>query len=163
MRAAASHKPPAEVGGYCGTSPSRLDLDARELEALGSELGAHRPAAPRRTDAGVATEVVLVMGIPGAGKSRVAERLVEEGYVRLNRDERGGSLRDLDAALDDELAHGPGRVVLDNTYLGRAARCHVVETAGRHGVGVRCVWLDTPLAAAQVNLCLLYTSPSPRD
>ena len=131
---------------------SRLDLDARELEALGSAFGAHRPAAPRRTAAGVAAGVVLVMGIPGAGKSRVAERLVEEGYVRLNRDERGGSLRDLDAALDDELAHGPGRVVLDNTYLGRAARSHVVETAGRHGVGVRCVWLDTPLAAAQVNL-----------
>jgi len=131
---------------------ARLDLDARELEALGSAFGAHRPEAPRRRDADLDAGVVLVMGIPGAGKSRVAERLVEEGYVRLNRDERGGSLRDLDAALDDELAHGPGRVVLDNTYLGRAARSRVVETAGRHGVGVRCVWLDTPLAAAQVNL-----------
>jgi hypothetical protein len=28
----------------------------------------------------------------------------------------------------------------------------VIETASRHGVPVRCVWLDTPLAQAQVNL-----------
>jgi hypothetical protein len=42
--------------------------------------------------------------------------------------------------------------VLDNTYLTRAARSHVVETAARHSVPVRCIWLDTPLAQAQVNL-----------
>jgi hypothetical protein len=28
----------------------------------------------------------------------------------------------------------------------------VVETAARHGVAARCVWLDTPLAQAQVNM-----------
>ena len=32
------------------------------------------------------------MGIPGAGKSRVAAEHVARGYVRLNRDERGGTL-----------------------------------------------------------------------
>ena len=30
------------------------------------------------------------MGIPGAGKSHVAEEYVERGYVRLNRDEPAG-------------------------------------------------------------------------
>ena len=42
--------------------------------------------------------------------------------------------------------------MLDNTYLTRAARSHAVEAAARHGVPARCVWLDTPLAQAQVNL-----------
>jgi hypothetical protein len=55
-------------------------------------------------------------------------------------------------ALDEMLAAGGRRVVLDNTYLTRAARSHVVETARRHGVSARCVWIDTPLAQAQVNL-----------
>jgi len=64
----------------------------------------------------------------------------------------GGSLRELDAALDDQLAHGPGRVVLDNTYLTRASRSYVLDAAARHGALVRCVWLDTPLAEAQINL-----------
>ncbi len=109
--------------------------------------GRRAQTAPR-SDA----EVVLVMGIPGAGKSSVAAGYTEQGYVRLNRDERGGTLRGIAAALDDELAARTGRVVLDNTYLTRAHRNDVLEVAGRHGAPVRCVWLDTPLAQAQVNL-----------
>src|SRR5436853_68450 len=80
------------------------------------------------------SELVLVMGIPGAGKSRVAAEYVDRGYVRLNRDERGGALRKLAAEVDEALACGAGRFVLDNTYLTRAARSYVVEAASRHGV-----------------------------
>ena len=43
-------------------------------------------------------------------------------------------------------------VVLDNTYLTRTSRSYVVETSARYGVAARCIWLDTPLAQAQVNL-----------
>jgi aryl-alcohol dehydrogenase-like predicted oxidoreductase len=96
-------------------------------------------------------EVVVVMGVPGAGKSRHAEEYVARGYVRLNRDERGGSLRQLSRALDDALSSGARRVVLDNTYLSREVRSHVIEAA-RNRAGVRCVWVDTPLAQAQRNL-----------
>lgn len=92
------------------------------------------------------------MGIPGAGKTRVAEEYVARGYVRLNRDERGGSLRELADALDEELTAGTRRVVLDNTYLTRAARSYVIDTASRHRAPTRCLWLDTPLAQAQLNL-----------
>ena len=42
------------------------------------------------------------MGIPGAGKSRVAEAYAARDHLRLNRDERGGTLR----ALADELEDG---------------------------------------------------------
>ena len=74
------------------------------------------------------------------------------GYLRLNRDERGGSLRELAAALDKELSEGSHQVILDNTYLTRASRSYVIETANRHRAEARCIWLDTPLAQAQVNL-----------
>ena len=107
-----------------------------------------RRPAPTRSDA----DVVLVMGVPGAGKSRVAADYAARGYVQLNRDERGGTLRALAGALDDELARGASTVVLDNTYLTRASRNDVIEAAARHGAAVRCVWLDTPLAQAQVNM-----------
>ena len=129
-----------------------LELDADERAALERDLGGLRPARRARLPSASGGEVVMVMGIPGAGKSRVAEEYVARGHERLNRDERGGTLRDLAGALDDLLKSGVQRVVLDNTYLTRAARSHVVETAGRHGLTVRCVWLSTPLAQAQVNL-----------
>ena len=86
------------------------------------------------------------------GKSRHAEEYVARGYVRLNRDERGGSLREISDALDAALASGERRIVLDNTYLTRAARSHIIEEAARHRAVVRCIWIDTPLAQAQVNM-----------
>jgi hypothetical protein len=92
------------------------------------------------------------MGIPGAGKTRVARRYAGGGHERLNRDELGGSLREIAAALDDVLASGTARVVLDNTYLTRAGRSRLIEIAARHGLPTRCVWLDTPLVQAQVNM-----------
>jgi aryl-alcohol dehydrogenase-like predicted oxidoreductase len=113
-------------------------------------IGGGVPTRPPRPHA--AAEVVVVMGIPGAGKSRVAAEYAGRGYARLNRDERGGSLRDVAGALDESLASGTSRIVLDNTYLTRASRSYVVEAAARHGAVARCVWLDTPLAQAQVNL-----------
>jgi len=131
-----------------------LELNAGDRAALARTFGRARQARlehprPGPTDD---ADVVLVMGIPGAGKSRVAEEYVSQGYLRLNRDERGGTLRGLADALDKALSSGVRRAVLDNTYLTRAARNHVIETASRHRIPTRCVWLDTPLAQAQVNL-----------
>jgi aryl-alcohol dehydrogenase-like predicted oxidoreductase/predicted kinase len=124
-------------------------LDADERRSLGSVLGTVRRT--RRPAAG-GGEAVIVMGIPGAGKTGIARGYVERGYERLNRDERGGTLRALAAALDERLGAGARRLVLDNTYLTRAARSHVVDAAARHGLPVRCVWLRTPLAQAQINM-----------
>jgi hypothetical protein len=82
----------------------------------------------------------------------VAAEYVERGYLRLNRDERGGSLRALAGVLDEQLSVGVRRAVLDNTYLTRAMRSYVVDAAQKHSLPLRCVWLDTSLADAQVNL-----------
>jgi len=106
-------------------------------------------AAASTTHAG---DVVVVMGIPGAGKSRLAADYVDRGYVRLNRDERGGSLKRIASDLDEQLATGVDRFVLDNTYLTRALRSYVIAAARQHGARTRCVWLDIPLDQAQVNM-----------
>ena len=124
---------------------SRLDEafpSGRLLRPRGSEPA----AAPRREG-----EIVLIMGLPGAGKSTVAREYLDRGYVRLNRDETGGTLRSLVPALEASIASGASRIVLDNTYVSRASRALVVQAAARFGLPVRCVWLTTSMEAAQVN------------
>jgi aryl-alcohol dehydrogenase-like predicted oxidoreductase len=126
-----------------------LALDETERLEIERSFGLRRREAGRPRRGG---EVVLVMGIPGAGKSRAARDYEARGYVRLNRDERGGSLRGLAAALEAAVAEGARRIVLDNTYLTRASRSHPIEVAAGAGLAVRCVWIDAPLAQAQINI-----------
>jgi aryl-alcohol dehydrogenase-like predicted oxidoreductase len=130
----------------------RLALEEGDLAALDARfpnLGSlRRPAVRITRDA----EVVMIMGVPGAGKSRAAEAYVARGYERLNRDTLGGTLRGIAQRLDERLAAGAGRVVLDNTYVTRASRHDVVRIATTRGAAVRCVWLETPLAEAEVNV-----------
>ncbi len=63
------------------TAGDRARLDERFPS--GRVLRADRaPRVASRADG----EVVLIMGLPGAGKSTLAQRFVELGYARLNRD-----------------------------------------------------------------------------
>src|SRR5204863_9758799 len=101
--------------------------------------------------AAIAGEVVLIMGLPAAGKSTFAARFVSDGYHRLNRDEAGGTLRGLLPALGRARGEGTTRFVLDNTYVTRKSRAPVIAAAGRLGLAVRCVHLATSIEDAQVN------------
>src|SRR4051794_13165225 len=82
----------------------RPETARSSARAAALRLGAGERAPHVPTRARAEGEVVIVMGIPGAGKSRLAAEYVERGYVRLNRDERGGSLRALAEELDEQLA-----------------------------------------------------------
>jgi aryl-alcohol dehydrogenase-like predicted oxidoreductase len=129
---------------------SPLDGGARlELDAV-SPVGRLRvPRSDRAVRIGSEAEVVLIMGSPGSGKSTRAGAY--PGYLRLNRDERGGTLSSLVPLLEEALENGQRRVVLDNTYASRASRGEVLEAAWRRGVPVRCEWLDIDPDDAEVN------------
>ena len=109
------------------------------------------PRPQRKAPDHASGDVVMIMGMPGAGKSTLAEAMVANGYTRLNRDAQGGSLGELVIELDRGLAQGKREWVLDNTYASRASRNDVIECGWRHGVPVRLIWLDTELGDAQIN------------
>ena len=109
-----------------------------------------RRPPPRATTVGRG-EIAMILGLPGAGKSTLARTFVDRGYARLNRDEIGGSLRELLPALDRLVAADRRHVILDNTYLTRKSRALVLQAAARHRLAVRCIWLTTGVDDAQVN------------
>ena len=131
------------------TDDDRARLDerfaARRVLQPGHAIG--RPLVAPGRDA----EIVLIMGLPGAGKSTAAASFVAQGYDRLNRDLAGGSLSDLLPQLDTLIGAGSARIVLDNTYVSRQSRARVVAAATERGLPVRCVFLSTSLEDAQVN------------
>jgi aryl-alcohol dehydrogenase-like predicted oxidoreductase/histidinol phosphatase-like enzyme/predicted kinase len=130
------------------TGEDRSRLDARFLSFKETRVPA---SVVQHGSARSDGEVVLVMGLPGAGKSTFARTLTDQGYERLNRDQMGGTLEGLLPALERSILSGSSRLVADNTYVSRRSRASVIQTARRHGLRVRCVWLSTSLEDAQVN------------
>jgi aryl-alcohol dehydrogenase-like predicted oxidoreductase/histidinol phosphatase-like enzyme/predicted kinase len=131
-----------------------IDLDDEDRSLLDTRFSGRLlrvPRAERPPSDDADGDVVIVMGMPGAGKTAVACALESEGYQRLNRDAHGGSLADLASRLDELLVAGDRRIVLDNTYPTRKSRNEVIETAWQRGVPVRCIWLTTDVANAQIN------------
>lgn len=143
-----------ETAASIGRAES-IVLDDGDRERLAGRFPAWRPrsqAPPPVAPGATAGEVVIVMGLAGAGKSTLAEdRFVSQGYHRLNRDEAGGTLRGLVPALEHARSEGTNRFVLDNTYLSRKSRAPVIEAARRLGLTARCVHLATSLEDAQIN------------
>jgi aryl-alcohol dehydrogenase-like predicted oxidoreductase/predicted kinase len=131
-----------------------VTLDEADRAALEERYGWRAILSPPAPSAALDGEVVLVMGIQGAGKSSAVAPWVERGYVRMNRDARGGSMRGLHQAMAERLAAGDRRLVADNTYTTRASRQEAIAVARRHGAQAVGIWLDTPLAEAQHNVVL---------
>ena len=100
---------------------------------------------------GSGDEVRLICGSPASGKTSRVDSLVDRGYLRLNRDERGGSLQDLLKPLDEALALGQRQVVMDNTYPTRGSRKAVLDVAARYGVPVTVTRIEIPQEEALFN------------
>jgi HAD superfamily hydrolase (TIGR01662 family) len=128
---------------------------ARSARAAPAEPGPPAAAAPEPgpPERPARQEVVLVGGMPAAGKTSLTAGFTDRGYQRLNRDTLGGKVDDLLPRLDALLTAGSS-VVLDNLYATRESRAGAVRLARQRGVPIRFLLLDTSLEDAQFNACL---------
>lgn len=113
---------------------------------------------PEVVSGGSAKDLVLLVGIQGAGKSTTTEALRSEGHAVMSRDARGGTLSGLAKELASTLAgwasdeDAPRGVVIDGTYGTRAQRAEIVAVAQRAGSSVRAIHLNTDPRVAQANV-----------
>ena len=95
-------------------------------------------------------EIIIVAGPPGCGKTSVARKYQSQGFIRLNRDEIGGSLQGLILEeLDRLIQAGNGQIVLDNTYATAESRALLLAKAKQYGFNVHMKWLLTTPEQAQ--------------
>ena len=131
------------------TADDRAQLEQRV--PAGAKVRVGVPANAALVTSASAGEIVLIMGLPAAGKSTVAQSFVQRGYTRLNRDESGGSLAGLAMRLGRIVSSGATRLVADNTYVTRQARAPMLDAAARLGLSVHGMWLTTGIEDAQTN------------
>lgn len=98
--------------------------------------------------AGNKPEVVVMVGLPGAGKTTIASGVFEAaGYWRVDGDIYGTVARMIGRA-EEGIATGARSVVFDSTGGTIARRAVFVDWALGRGLPVRAIWVDTPIAEA---------------
>lgn len=93
----------------------------------------------------------MVIGPTGTGKSTIVKPYLQQGYIRLNRDTRGGRTLDLLEPMIQILQVGQN-IILDNTHLTPNKRIPFVSATKNFGATIECQVMQTSAAEAQVNI-----------
>jgi HAD superfamily hydrolase (TIGR01662 family) len=96
-------------------------------------------------------EIILICGLPAAGKSTIVNNYIQNGYTRLSRDIEGGGLDDLNESLEKQIKAGKTKIIMDNTYVTRESRKPVINIGHKNGYEVTCVHLATLVEDALYN------------
>lgn len=97
--------------------------------------------------------LVLMCGLPAAGKSTIVTEYVSDGYSKLSRDEVGGALNSglMKTHLDNWMRMGKEKIILDNTYTTVESRKMVIEAGKSNGYKVTGIYLNTSAEDSMYN------------
>lgn len=120
-----------------GAIAEELDMGPKEWDKWAKEIMAYVAKVPVNDK----REVLILVGIPGSGKSTFAKRLVEKDWVRINQDELGSRNKCKD--LMEKSLKANKRVIIDRCNFDINQRKTWLDLATKHGVSkVRCLHFD---------------------
>lgn len=96
-------------------------------------------------------EVIMMVGLPGSGKSTYIYQYVNQGYVHLSRDKEGGKVISLVPLLENYITSGKS-VILDCTFLKSSDREVFIDKCNEFSVPIRCCFMSTKAEDCQINI-----------
>ena len=99
------------------------------------------------------TEVYIMVGVAGSGKTAAAKAKFGDDYFHLSRDLEGGKVFDLLPKMVAAIKRGEPRIVLDCCFIRHFERTPFIEAAKANGATVHCIFFDIPPEVAQFNIC----------
>ena len=94
--------------------------------------------------------MVVLVGIPGSGKSFVAEQLREKGWVIVSQDELGNR-KECEKQAARALQQGRS-VLIDRTNFDNQQRSHWLRIADSHSVAATAVYLDVDIDTCKARV-----------
>lgn len=99
------------------------------------------------------TEIIMLSGVPGSGKTFLTKDELGDADVFLSRDKEGGHIPDLVPKLEVAVSQGAKKIVLDCTFVTREHRDYFTSAAKLLGVPIHCWFFDTTKEVSQFNIC----------
>ena len=88
-------------------------------------------------------KIIVLVGVPGSGKSTYAKQLKKQGYVIISQDTLGNREKCL---LETRKALSDGKsVVIDRTNVNRKQRKFFIDISRTYGVPCHCEVFQTPI------------------
>lgn len=93
--------------------------------------------------------IIVIMGYPALGNSKLAKEYEKQGFCRLNRELCGGSLDDLVQYIEHEyIDNDITGFVLDDTYPTVESRKSVIKWAQDNNFHIICIYVDNDIGDA---------------
>lgn len=99
------------------------------------------------------TEIIMLSGVPGSGKTRLTRERFPDADCYLSRDKEGGHVVDLVPKMEKAISEGAKKIVLDCTFVTRKHRDPFVAAAQKARVPITCVFVDATKEVSQFNIC----------
>ena len=140
---------------------SEMQIADRLWKRLGDDIMRMTANRPNFTQSAnrKSPKILIVMGLPGSGKSTIANKLAKVGWTRVNQDEMGNR-KAVEASAKTALSKGLN-VVVDRCNIDFEQRVHFLELAHKAGVtDIRCLWLDTPAQVCKDRVSVRKDHPT---
>lgn len=99
------------------------------------------------------SEIILICGLPGSGKTTIAKEYSEKGFLRLNCDDLGIGYDKLFNLFEKSILSS-GNILLDNVFYSKEKRKPFVDLCNKLNKKINCVYVNTSFEDCQINVLL---------